>query len=102
MEVLIKGDKIISNLDNKEYVVDCVEILDDVSVVFTDGLPCKCIPINNVTKAPKNALANYFIKLFNGEKLTQVEENELTNKLSKLKPVTILPTDPDFLKPYFK
>jgi ferredoxin-fold anticodon binding domain-containing protein len=91
MENLIKGDKIVNIIDKQEYIVDYVETVGDISVVFTDDTHCKCIPLKNVKKIAGNLLASYFIKLFNGEKLTENEENDLTNRLVKLNTVTISP-----------
>jgi hypothetical protein len=97
MKSLKKGDTILNKWDNKKYVVDYVECIDEMSVVFTDGTPCKCIPLSEVMKVPNNPLSDYFIRLFKKEKLTTEEENDLSDRLKKLKPVTILPTDPDFI-----
>ena len=98
MKGLKKGDTILNKWDNKKYVVDYVECIDEMSVVFTDGTPCKCIPLIEVIKVSNNLLSDYFIRLFNKEKLTINEENDLSDRLKKLKPVTILPFNPNEYK----
>jgi len=39
-----KGDKIIDVRDNTEHIVECVDVYDEVTLVFTEGK--KYIPIN--------------------------------------------------------
>lgn len=95
MEIFKKGDTILNKWDNKKYVVDYVECIGEISVIFTDDTPCKCIPLSEVIKVPNNFLSDYFIRLFKKEKLTIDEENDLSDRLKKLKPVTILPFNPD-------
>jgi hypothetical protein len=97
MKGLKKGDTILNKWDNKRYIVDYVESIDEMLVVFTDGTPCKCIPLSEVVKVQNNLISDYFIRLFKGEKLNDDEENDLSDRLKKLKPVTILPADPDFI-----
>jgi hypothetical protein len=97
MKGLKKGDTILNKWDNKKYIVDYVECIDEISVVFTDCTPCKCIPLSEVVKVQNNLISDYFIRLFKGEKLNDDEENDLSDRLKKLKPVTILPTDPNFI-----
>ena len=98
MKSLKKGDTILNKWDNKKYVVDYVECIDEISVIFTHGIPCKCIPLSEVIKVPNNILSDYFIRLFKKEKLTIDEENDLSDRLKKLKPVTILPFNPNEYK----
>ena len=91
MKILKNGDIILDNLSGKKHIVDYIESFDDISVIFTNETPCKCIPIDRVTKVPNNLVSEYFIRLFKGDKLNKDEEKDLNDRLTKLKPVTILP-----------
>lgn len=96
MEKIFKGDTVIDKVSGEKYLVESIEVYNNITVIFTEGVKTKCIPINQVYKI--KSLSYYFLKLFKGENLTNDEENEVTNKLKDLKPVTILPLDPNFLK----
>jgi hypothetical protein len=96
MEKIFKGDTVIDKVNGEKYLVESIEVYDNITVIFTDGVKTKCVPINQVYKL--KSLSYYFLKLFKGEKLTNDEDNEVTSKLKVLKPVTILPLDPNFLK----
>ena len=98
MENINKGDTVQHITTRLNYVVDSIENYDGIIVIFTEGSICKCIPINEVKKIKSHTLSDYFLKLFKGEKLTDDEDFELTNKLKPLKLVTILPLDPNSLK----
>lgn len=41
-----KGDKIIDVRDNTEHIVECVDVYDEVTLVFTEGK--KYIPIESI------------------------------------------------------
>lgn len=98
MEKIIKGDTVLNKTDGLKYIVDSVESYGDITVIFTEGDKSKCIPINEVKRVKVQTLSDYFLKLFKGKELSEEENVEVTNKLKSLKPVTILPLDPNFLK----
>lgn len=84
MKGLKKGDTILNKWDNKKYIVDYVECIDEISVVFTDCTSCKCIPLSEVIKVQNNLISDYFIRLFKDEKLTIDEENDLLGRFKKI------------------
>jgi hypothetical protein len=90
------GDRIKNKKTNTIHIVESIDRFDETILVFTKDI--KYIPINDIEIVSESVISKFFIKLFKGEKLTHIEESELTNKLIELKPISILPTDPNFFK----
>ena len=73
-----KGDKIIDNRDNSIHIVNCVDIYETVTLVFTESK--KYIPIESVKLITNqiNLIKNIFIKSIKvkNEKILSVSEWE--------------------------
>ena len=81
------NDKLRNKKTNTHHIVESIDRFDDVVLIFTkDG---KYIPINDVEFVSESIISNYFIKLLNNEKIDNDLELSCTNKLKKLKLVTI-------------
>lgn len=72
------GDKIRSISKKTKHVVESVESVSDITVIFTEDI--KCFPIQDVEKDYDSFVAEYFIKIFNGVTPNQ-EEKEKFKKI---------------------
>ena len=88
MYELSKGDKIYSKTSNSVHIVEEVETISDITVVFTED--SKCFPLSEVEKHLDSFLAYYFSKLFKQEIVTKEEEQKAIEILKKFPLVTIV------------
>jgi hypothetical protein len=86
-----KGDIVLNTITNTEYVVESIETYENITVVFTEGDECTCLPISEIIKVPKSWLSNFISKKLNKSYVSDIEEKKFDECLSKLKLVTIKP-----------
>ena len=94
MENINKGDSVLNTKTNTEYVVESIETYENITVVFTEGDKCTCLPISEIIKVPKSWLSNFISKKLNKFYVSDIEEKKFDECLSKLKLVTIKPYYP--------
>jgi len=70
------GDTISSITKKTKHVIESIETIDDITVVFTQDV--KCFPISDVKKEFDSFVSEYFSKVFSGQ--TVSEEDRLRLK----------------------
>ena len=71
------GDKIINIVDNTEHTIESIEFFENETVIFTQGLKTKCLPISQVIKKPSFDFLNCIKKMIDDKELTKFEEENL-------------------------
>ena len=71
------GDKIINIVDNTEHTIESIEFFKNETVIFTQGLKTKCLPISQVIKKPSFDFLNCIKKMIDDKELTKFEEENL-------------------------
>lgn len=102
MENIIKGDKVLNTNTNTEYVVESVETYGDITVVFTEGDKCDCLPISEIIKIPQSWLSNFLLKILNNDHISDIEEKKFCESLPNLNFVTCKPYNPGDLARWMK
>jgi hypothetical protein len=77
MENFKIGDKIINIVDNTEHTIESIEFFKNETVIFTQGLKTKCLPISQVIKKPSFDFLNCIKKMIDDKELTKFEEENL-------------------------
>ena len=77
MENFKIGDKIINIVDNNEHTIESIEFFENETVIFTQGLKTKCLPISQVIKKPSFDFLNCIKKMIDDKELTKFEEENL-------------------------
>ena len=85
---LLKGDKIYSKTSKSVHIVEEVETICDITVVFTED--SKCFPLSDVEKHSDSFLSYYFLKVFRKEVVIEEEEQKAIEILRKFPLVTIV------------
>jgi hypothetical protein len=91
MENIIKGDRILNINTNVEYIVESIETYNNNTVVFTEGVKCLCLPISEIIKIPQSWISNFLLKILNKSHISDIEERNFDECLSKLNLVTCKP-----------
>lgn len=87
MKNFTKGDRI-EHVDKKtNHVVESVESIEDITVVFTED--SKCFPINKIRKYEGSVIGSFFSKLLRGEQVTKEEEEIAIYRMKNLNVVYI-------------
>jgi hypothetical protein len=77
MENFKIGDKIINIVDNTEHTIESIEFFENETVIFTQGLKTKCLPISQVIKKHSFDFLNCIKKMIDDKELTKFEEENL-------------------------
>ena len=77
MENFKIGDKIINIVDNTEHTIESIEFFENETVIFTQSLKTKCLPISQVIKKPSFDFLNCIKKMIDDKELTKFEEENL-------------------------
>lgn len=83
-----KGDKIRHIKTEKNYVVDGIENIENIDLVFTTDT--KCFPLSEVEKCFDSILSSYFFKLLHNQHISIEEETKAMEIIGKSKIVEII------------
>ena len=81
------GSKIRSITKKTTHVVESVETVEGKTVIFTEDT--QCFPIEDVTQHYDSFVAEYFIKVFTGQKITIEDDEKLKKIFQEIDLVTI-------------
>jgi hypothetical protein len=81
------GSKIRSLTKKTTHVIESIETVEGKTVIFTEDM--KCLPLEDVTQHYDSFVAEYFIKVFSGQKTTTEEDAKLKKIFQDIDLVTI-------------
>jgi len=93
MENFNIGEKIIYLVDNTEHTIESIEIFENETVVFTQGLKTKCFPVSKIIKKPFFNISDCIEKMIEDKELTKFEQENLFKFLFEDKELIIKPFD---------
>ena len=96
------GDKIINIVDNTEHTIESIEFFENETVIFTQGLKTKCLPISQVIIKPSFDILNCIEKMIDDKELTKFEQENLFKCLFGDKEIIIKPFDEKKINDLFK
>jgi hypothetical protein len=82
-----KGDYIECVDKKTKHVIESLETIENITVIFTED--SKCFPIEKIKKSDRSIVGSFFAKILRGKQVTEEEQKEVNNRMKNLNVVYV-------------